>query len=92
VRGKVPHYHEVFIDEGDIDVARALRILQRNGFEGVVIPDHTPQMSCAAPWHAGMAYALGYLKAVITIIEQKSPQLQFEADWPDKYNTSPSRG
>ena len=71
VRGKVPDYQEVFIDEGDIDVLRALRILHQNDFEGVVIPDHTPEMSCAAPWHAGMAYALGYLKAIVTILEQE---------------------
>jgi mannonate dehydratase len=71
VRGKVPHYHEVFIDEGDIDVVRALRILHRNGFDGVVIPDHTPDLNCAAPWHAGMAYALGYLKAILTILDQE---------------------
>lgn len=70
VRGKVPTYHEVFIDEGDIDMLRALRILRRNGFDGVIIPDHTPQMSCVAPWHAGMAFALGYLKALISVVEQ----------------------
>jgi mannonate dehydratase len=63
VRGKVPFYKETFIDEGDLDVLRVLRILKRNGFKGVVIPDHAPQMSCGAPWHAGMAYALGYLRA-----------------------------
>jgi mannonate dehydratase len=63
VRGKVPTYRETFIDEGDVDMLRVLRILQRNGFEGVLIPDHAPQMACAAPWHAGMAYALGYLQA-----------------------------
>ena len=45
------------------DVLRVLRILKKNNFTGVIIPDHAPQMSCAAPWHAGMAYALGYLKA-----------------------------
>ena len=63
VRGKVPSYKERFIDEGDVDVLRVLRILKQNGFKGVVIPDHAPQMACAAPWHAGMAYALGYLRA-----------------------------
>jgi hypothetical protein len=26
VRGKVPHYHEVFLDEGDVDIVRALKI------------------------------------------------------------------
>lgn len=65
VRGKVPKYHEVFIDEGDIDVLRVLRILKTNGYEGVVIPDHTPSLDCAAPWHAGMAYAVGYLRAAL---------------------------
>jgi mannonate dehydratase len=68
VRGKVPQYRETFIDEGDVDVLRVLRILKRNGFEGVVIPDHAPQMACAAPWHAGMAYALGYLQAALRAV------------------------
>ena len=63
VHGKVPSYKETFIDDGDVDILRVLRILKQNGFRGVVIPDHAPQMSCAAPWHAGMAYALGYLRA-----------------------------
>jgi mannonate dehydratase len=65
VTGKVPHYRETFIDEGDVDMTRILAILNGNGFEGVVIPDHTPQMSCAAPWHAGMAHALGFIAGVL---------------------------
>ena len=69
VRGKVPSYHEVFVDEGDVDMIKALRIYHRNGYDGVMIPDHTPQMTCAASWHAGMAYALGYMRAAIQIIE-----------------------
>jgi mannonate dehydratase len=70
VRGKVPTYKETFIDDGDVDVLRVLRILKRNGFNGVIIPDHAPQMTCAAPWHAGMAYALGYLRAALQMIER----------------------
>jgi mannonate dehydratase len=70
VTGKVPHYRETFVDDGDIDMLRVLRILKQNGFEGVIIPDHTPQMNCAAPWHAGMAFALGYLKAALQSLEQ----------------------
>ncbi len=71
VKGKVPHYREAFIDEGDIDMVKALRILHKNNYDGVVIPDHTPEMSCNAPWHAGMAYAMGYLKAALQIIENE---------------------
>lgn len=69
VRGKVPSYREVFVDEGDVDMLRALHILHANGYDGVLIPDHTPQMTCDAPWHAGMAYALGYMRAVLNVIE-----------------------
>jgi mannonate dehydratase len=71
VRGKVPEYHEVFVDEGDVDMVRALHIYHRNGYDGVIIPDHTPQMECAASWHAGMAYALGWMRAALRFIEEE---------------------
>jgi mannonate dehydratase len=69
VRGKVPHYREAFIDDGDINVPKVLQILKKNDFQGVIIPDHTPLMTCGAPWHAGMAYALGYLRAHLQALE-----------------------
>lgn len=68
VRGKVPNYHEVFVDEGDIDMYRILRTLRDNNFDGVLIPDHTPQMTCDAPWHAGMAYAMGWMRAAMQTV------------------------
>ena len=68
VRGKAPHYTETFIDEGDIDMRRIMEILHRNGYDGVLIPDHAPQMTCDAPWHAGMAHAMGYMKALMDMM------------------------
>jgi len=65
VSGKVPHYKETFVDEGDIDMKRIVDILTNANFDGVLIPDHTPLMDCDAPWHAGMAYALGYMRALV---------------------------
>ncbi|MGB8845428.1 MAG: mannonate dehydratase [Terracidiphilus sp.] len=70
ISGKAPHYHETFIDDGDVDMLRILWILAKNGFDGVVIPDHSPQMTCSAPWHAGMAHTLGFLKAGLMAIER----------------------
>jgi mannonate dehydratase len=66
VVGKVPQYHEVFVDEGDIDMVKIMHILKANKWEGVLIPDHTPELHCDAPWHAGMAYAIGYMRALLT--------------------------
>ena len=74
VRDKVPHYRETFIDDGAVDILRVMRILKKTGYTGVLIPDHAPQMSCAAPWHAGMAYALGYMKAGLQIINGERGQ------------------
>jgi mannonate dehydratase len=75
VRGKVPYYEEVFVDEGDIDMLRAIQVLRDVGYDGVIIPDHTPEMSCDAPWHAGMAYALGYMKAALQLAERGTPAI-----------------
>jgi mannonate dehydratase len=65
VRGKVPRYVETFVDEGDIDMAEVVRILRDENYQGVMIPDHTPEMTCDASWHAGKAFALGYMKALV---------------------------
>ena len=46
-----------------VDVLRVLRILKKNNFNGVIIPDHAPQMSCAAPWHAGHGLRAGLFES-----------------------------
>ncbi|HEU5078669.1 MAG TPA: mannonate dehydratase [Opitutaceae bacterium] len=68
VTGKAPYYKETFIDDGDVDMMKVLEVLKRNKFNGVLIPDHTPQMACSAPWHAGMAYAMGYMRAAMKAV------------------------
>jgi mannonate dehydratase len=72
VRGKVPRYEETFIDEGDVDMLAVLRILKKNGYDGPLVPDHTPLMTCDDPWRAGMAYAMGYINALLRAVEDES--------------------
>ncbi|MEJ0013653.1 MAG: mannonate dehydratase [Bauldia sp.] len=67
VRGKVPKYQETFIDDGDVRMADLIRILKDERYEGVLIPDHVPDLNCAAPWHAAHAYTVGYMKALIAM-------------------------
>ena len=71
VQGKAPNYREVFLDEGDADMIEALRIYRDCGYEGMFMPDHTPKTACAAPWHAGMAYALGYIRAAMNMLAKE---------------------
>jgi len=49
VQGNALHYHEMFVDDGDVDMVRIFEILYRNHFDGVIIPDHTPVLECAVP-------------------------------------------
>jgi mannonate dehydratase len=70
VVGKVPNYKEVFLDEGDVDMLTAIKTYKECGYDGVFIPDHTPHVSCAAPWHAGMAFALGYIRSAMNMLER----------------------
>ena len=65
VRGKVPRYVESFVDDGDIDMAEIVRILRDENYDGVLVPDHVPDLTCSAPWHAGHAYTVGYMRALV---------------------------
>lgn len=37
--GHAPEYREVFVDEGEIDMPRIVRVLHDKNFDGVLIPD-----------------------------------------------------
>lgn len=65
VRGKVPSYVETFVDDGDVDMAEIVRVLHEEGYDGVLVPDHVPELDCPAPWHCGHAYTVGYMKALV---------------------------
>lgn len=70
VTGTAPSYRETFLDDGSIDVPRVMKTLVDAGFDGTVVPDHTPLMTCDAPWHAGMAYAMGYLRGALDTVRR----------------------
>ncbi len=69
VKGKLPEYTEVFIDEGDTDMVKALRTYKECGYTGLLMPDHTPMVSCASPLETGMAYAIGYIRGVMKALD-----------------------
>lgn len=50
-------------------MAAIVRVLNEEGYDGVLIPDHVPELNCSAPWHAAHAYTVGYMKALIKSTE-----------------------
>lgn len=65
VRGQLPRFAEVFLDEGDIDMRRAMEIYRDNGFNGPYMMDHTPVFPSGNTQWLGKAYAVGYIRALI---------------------------
>ena len=64
-------FQEVFIDEGQHDMQKAMETYRDNGFAGPFMMDHTPQFSEPFnSWH-GHAYANGYIKALIKMVYGK---------------------
>lgn len=65
VKGQLPYFEEVFLDEGDIDMKRAMEIYRDNGFNGPFMMDHTPRFSGGDSARQGKAYANGYIRRLI---------------------------
>ncbi|MCD6518612.1 MAG: mannonate dehydratase [Anaerolineae bacterium] len=70
IRGKFPKFDEVFQDEGDVDQYEAIKAYMEVGFEGPIRPDHTPRIAGDVDGHVGMAFAVGYLRALMQAVEK----------------------
>lgn len=65
VRGQIPRFVEVFMDEGEVDMKKAMEIYRDNGFNGPFMMDHTPTFAHNHSALAGKAFAIGYIRALI---------------------------
>jgi len=77
VTSPLPHFTETLMDDGYYDMYKVMEALVEINFDGLVIPDHVPELgSPAGPTQAvtqdasgrfqpspGLAYSLGYLNA-----------------------------
>lgn len=91
VRGKVPSYVEAFVDDGDVDMTEIVRILRDEAFDGVMVPDHVPDLTCAAPWHAGHAHTVGYMKALVAHAHLLGPSWSAQGAEADGTGRDPLR-
>lgn len=70
VVGTMPKFHETFVDEGNFDTADVVRTLYDVGYDGVVIPDHVPEMVGDDDWrHRARSFTVGYLRGVVDTVE-----------------------
>jgi len=68
IRGSSYNFQEVFIDEGNMDMLRAMETYREVGFSGPFMMDHTPGIPHPSGAWAGRAYANGYIRALIQTV------------------------
>ena len=68
VRGQLPRFAKVFIDEGEVDMRRAMEVYRDNGFNGPYMVDHTPAIGKGFGALHGKAYAIGYIRALVEVV------------------------
>jgi hypothetical protein len=44
IRGGFLNFQETFIDDGDVDMLKAMRVYKEVGYDGMMMPDHVPRV------------------------------------------------
>ncbi|MDE0966175.1 MAG: mannonate dehydratase [Candidatus Latescibacteria bacterium] len=72
IKGGLGNFVEVFPDEGDIHMIRALKVYKDVGYKYMIMPDHVPGIGGPDPGKVGFAYTYGYIHAALQAVEELS--------------------
>jgi mannonate dehydratase len=65
IRGNRQEFAEVAVDEGVVDMARAMKVYRDSGYGGPILPDHSVQAPNDQGGEKYMAFVYGYISALI---------------------------
>ncbi len=68
VRGNSENFQEVFVDEGNVDMHKAMCAYRDIGFHGPFMMDHTPEIPGDRQNREGRALAVGFIRAMIQAV------------------------
>jgi mannonate dehydratase len=68
ITGGFLDFRETFIDDGDVDMLKAMRVYKEVGYDGMIMPDHVPQIDGDANGLQAFAFTFGYIKALIAAV------------------------
>jgi mannonate dehydratase len=71
IKGGFLDFQETFPDDGDVDMLHALRVYKEVGYEGMIMPDHVPQIAGDTGGAQAFAFAFGYIQALIQMVERE---------------------
>jgi mannonate dehydratase len=65
IRGRRDDFHEVYLDNGDMDMLQVMRTLYEVDYPYMVMPDHVPRHPDDPGGLQAFAFAYGYIKALL---------------------------
>ena len=68
IKGKFLDFQETYIDNGDVDMLKAMRVYRDVGYDGMMMPDHVPSIEGDTGNAQGFAFTFGYIKALIAAV------------------------
>jgi mannonate dehydratase len=68
IKGKFLNFQETYIDNGDVDMLKAMRVYKEVGYDGMMMPDHVPRVTADPKGLQAFAYTFGYIKALIAAV------------------------
>jgi mannonate dehydratase len=71
IEGGFLNFRETFIDNGSVDMLKAMRTYKEVGYDGMMMPDHVPNVEGLTS-ELGFAFAFGYIKALIAAVSAES--------------------
>ena len=71
IEGGFLNFRETFIDNGSVDMLKAMRVYKEVGYDGMMMPDHVPRVE-GVDSQQGFAFAFGYIKALIAAVSAEA--------------------
>jgi mannonate dehydratase len=68
IKGGFLDFQETFPDDGDVDMTKAMRVYKEVGYDGMIMPDHAPQIEDDKDRAQAFAFAFGYIQALIQMV------------------------
>ena len=69
IRGHRDDFMEVFPDEGDVDMVKAIRVYQEVGYPHMLMPDHVPSADSDPNSLQSFAFCYGYIRGLIQSLQ-----------------------
>ena len=71
IKGGLMDFIEVFPDEGDVDMLRAMRTYRDVGYEYMIMPDHVPKIAGPEALRIAFSYCYGYIHAMLQAVRNE---------------------